>query len=89
MTDSPLQISRVPSLSPADMGKHHTGWVYPGQRLGTYRVLSRTGPNAAPRTHMGSPVWTASNHFTTTSPGREQGGREQAEHLDQGPARAV
>lgn len=23
---------------------------------------------------MGSPVWTASNHFTTTSPGREQGG---------------
>lgn len=37
-------------------------------------MLSRTGPNAAPRTHMGSPVWMASNHFTTTSPGREQGG---------------
>uniref|UniRef100_A0A8B9B9X3 TruB pseudouridine synthase family member 2 n=1 Tax=Anser brachyrhynchus TaxID=132585 RepID=A0A8B9B9X3_9AVES len=28
--------------------------------------------------HIGSPVWTASNHFTTTSPARKQGGSEQA-----------
>lgn len=34
----------------------------------TYWALSRTGPKSAPRMHMGRPVWTASNHFTTISP---------------------
>lgn len=70
MTDSPCK----PAVSPLSPGKapHRA-------QTGTYRVLSRTGPNAAPRTHMGSPVWMASNHFTTTSPGREQGGCEHTE----------
>lgn len=33
-----------------------------------YLTFSRSGPNTAPREHMGSPVWAASNHFTATSP---------------------
>lgn len=37
----------------------------------TYWALSRTGPKSAPRMHMGKPVWTASNHFTTISPGEK------------------
>lgn len=96
LTDSPLQTSSVPSSSPEDTGKHHPGWRVPRAEApsssagaGAYRALRRTGPNAAPRTHMGSPVWTASNHFTTTSPGREQGGHERAGCPGQGPARAA
>ena len=37
-----------------------------------YLELRRSGPSAAPRTHMGSPVWAASNHFTATSPGTKR-----------------
>ena len=43
------------------------------QHLRTYWALSRIGPKSALRTHMGRPVWTASNHFTTISPGRQGG----------------
>lgn len=94
LTDSPLQTSSVPSSSPEDTGKHHPGWHIPwaetpSSSASAYRALRRTGPNAAPRTHMGSPVWMASNHFTTTSPGREQGGHERAGHPGQGLARVV
>lgn len=46
--------------------------------LRTYWALSRIGPKSAPRIHMGRPVWTASNHFTTISPGggNEVGGEQ-------------
>lgn len=33
-----------------------------------YLMFRRRGPKAAPRAHMGRPVWAASNHFTATSP---------------------
>lgn len=43
--------------------------------LALYLTFSRSGPNTAPRAHMGSPVWAASNHFTATSP--ESSGKGQ------------
>lgn len=94
LTDSPLQTSSVPSLSPEDTGKHHPGWSIPqaetlSSSARAYRALRWMGPKAAPRTHMGSPVWTASNHFTTTSPGREQKDHERAGCPGRGPASAV
>lgn len=42
-----------------------------------YLVLSRSGPNTAPRAHMGRPVWAASNHFTATSPEISSGATRQ------------
>lgn len=47
--------------------------------LRTYWARSRTGPKSAPRMHMGRPVWTASNHFTTISPGGRVGGEMGSE----------
>lgn len=46
-----------------------------------YRAFSRSGPNTAPRAHMGSPVWAASNHFTATSP-ESNTERKQKKHPD-------
>lgn len=85
------KLAVFPSSSPEDPGKHHPGWHVPtaetpSSSAGAYRALRWMGPNAAPRTHMGSPVWTASNHFTTTSPGREQGAvSEQDSQVDGHP----
>lgn len=43
--------------------------------LMSYLMLRRRGPKEAPRAHMGSPVWAASNHFTATSPETSKGSR--------------
>lgn len=47
--------------------------------LGLYLAFSRSGPNKAPRAHMGSPVWAASNHFTATSPETSRRGKRKKE----------
>lgn len=46
--------------------------------LALYLTFSRSGPNTAPRAHMGSPVWAASNHFTATSPESSGKGQRKA-----------
>lgn len=43
-------------------------WSALVKALVLYLTFSRSGPSTAPRAHMGSPVWAASNHFTATSP---------------------
>lgn len=83
MTDSPLQTSSVPSLSPGD-----TGWAYSGQT----RHLPCAEPDGAKRcsqdTH-GQPRLDGFEplHHHLTWEGA--GACEQVEHPEQGPARAV
>ena len=89
------RVTSPPRSSHSGFPENHGGhsvklWVLPAAgalappHLRTYWALSRMGPKSALRTHMGRPVWTASNHFTTISPGGRRGGGGEGAGGEQG-----